>query len=290
MPEIWFISSHWQSSPDIKSITFFLWNCIRNNAGILGACVQSARDGKATCEACRTSTPPGPKKLPLVGNLFDIPSEHQWEAYLRWSKRFDSDIIHLNATGTSVVILSSMEAVNELIEQRSSLYSDWAHLPMLIEWDFGIGMTFPSDHLPQRLTGKLQGFMKYGDHWLVVLVSEFNLASSPQNIARGIQYCSSKAVSASRTGRNPPTPSPDPSGSHDIMDHFRHMMGVTYRIDVRSSDDQYISITEEAMHGLSVASIPRVFLVVPGAGFKLKAKAWRKVTRAFQEVLFTKTK
>jgi hypothetical protein len=40
------------------------------------------------------------------------------------------------------------------------------------------------------------------------------------------------------------------------------MMDVTYGIDVRSSDDQYISIAEEAMHGLSVASIPGAFLVV----------------------------
>jgi hypothetical protein len=66
---------------------------------------------------------------------------------------------------------------------------------MLMGWDFAIGMTFPSDHPRQRLTGKLQGFMKYGtlqqfyryilcklssrmllgDRWSVLLVSEFNL-------------------------------------------------------------------------------------------------------------------
>jgi hypothetical protein len=40
------------------------------------------------------------------------------------------------------------------------------------------------------------------------------------------------------------------------------MMDVTYGIDVRSSDDRYIGIAEEAMHGLSVASIPGTFLVV----------------------------
>ncbi|KAJ7327519.1 cytochrome P450, partial [Mycena albidolilacea] len=80
------------------------------------------------------------------------------------------------------------------------------------------------------------------------------------------------------------------------------MMDVTYGIDACSSDDQYISIAEEAMHGLSVVSIPEAFLVdtihalkyvpdwVPGAGCKLKAKAWRKVTRALQEVPFTETK
>ncbi|KAJ7862995.1 cytochrome P450 [Mycena leptocephala] len=49
--------------------------------------------------------PPGPKKLPLVGNLFDIPAERQWETYFEWSKRYNSDIIHLNAAGTSIIVL-----------------------------------------------------------------------------------------------------------------------------------------------------------------------------------------
>jgi hypothetical protein len=38
--------------------------------------------------------PPGPKKLPLVGNLFDIPAERQWETYLEWSKQFSGLIFH----------------------------------------------------------------------------------------------------------------------------------------------------------------------------------------------------
>lgn len=32
--------------------------------------------------------PPGPKKLPLVGNLFDVPAAFQWETYMRWSKEY----------------------------------------------------------------------------------------------------------------------------------------------------------------------------------------------------------
>ena len=30
--------------------------------------------------------PPDPKKLPLVKNLFDIPSSHDWITYTKWAK------------------------------------------------------------------------------------------------------------------------------------------------------------------------------------------------------------
>ena len=32
--------------------------------------------------------PPGPKKLPLLGNLFDLPKSHEWLKYAEWSKKF----------------------------------------------------------------------------------------------------------------------------------------------------------------------------------------------------------
>ena len=35
----------------------------------------------------------------------------------------DSDIIHVNALGTSIIILNSYKAANDLLEQRSSAYS-----------------------------------------------------------------------------------------------------------------------------------------------------------------------
>ena len=32
--------------------------------------------------------PPGPKKLPLLGNLFDMPKNEQWLKYIQWGKQF----------------------------------------------------------------------------------------------------------------------------------------------------------------------------------------------------------
>jgi hypothetical protein len=32
--------------------------------------------------------PPGPKKLPILGNLFDFPTSQEWLKYAEWSKQF----------------------------------------------------------------------------------------------------------------------------------------------------------------------------------------------------------
>jgi hypothetical protein len=32
--------------------------------------------------------PPGPKGLPLIGNIFDFPKSYQWEMYAKWGKEF----------------------------------------------------------------------------------------------------------------------------------------------------------------------------------------------------------
>ncbi|KAJ7251368.1 cytochrome P450 [Mycena rebaudengoi] len=68
--------------------------------------------------------PPGPKKLPLVGNLFSLPSEFEWETYAKWGKELGSDIIHLSVAGKSIIILSSVDVVFDLLDQRSAIYSD----------------------------------------------------------------------------------------------------------------------------------------------------------------------
>ncbi|CAA7261116.1 unnamed protein product [Cyclocybe aegerita] len=86
--------------------------------------------------------PPGPKGLPFIGNLLDLPKHSEWEAYHKWCEEFDTDILYLNFAGTDLIVLDTSEAANELLERRSSNYSGRARLTMLNElmgWDFNFG-------------------------------------------------------------------------------------------------------------------------------------------------------
>jgi cytochrome P450 len=82
--------------------------------------------------------PPGPKGYPLIGNLFDFPIYNQCFVYEEWRKIY-GDIVYLNILGQPFLILGSLQRTTDLLEKRSSNYSDRMRLPMLVElmkWDF----------------------------------------------------------------------------------------------------------------------------------------------------------
>ncbi|KAJ6472593.1 cytochrome P450 [Mycena sanguinolenta] len=204
----------------------------------------------------RLPLPPGPRKLPLIGNLLDIPTERQWETFLKWSKQFKSDIIHLNAAGTSIVVLSSIEAVKELFEKRSTLYSDRPRMPMLVDlmgWDFAIGDRWRSHR------------KMFHEVFNVGAVEQFQ----PQELAATHELLR-------RLLRD----------STDVMKDFRHLTGtiimnITYGIDIQGADDKYIRLQKKewkacqlpACQELSL-SIPALKYLpnwIPGAEFKRKA-------------------
>ncbi|KAF8342432.1 cytochrome P450 [Amanita rubescens] len=78
----------------------------------------------------RLPYPPGPRPKPFIRNALDIPIDLPWVKYLEWSKRLNSDIVHMSALGKHIVVLHKMEDINELLEKRSAIYSNRPYIPI----------------------------------------------------------------------------------------------------------------------------------------------------------------
>ncbi|KAJ7434468.1 cytochrome P450 [Mycena latifolia] len=223
--------------------------------------------------------PPGPAKLPIVGNLFDVPATFQWEKYMEWSKEYDSDIIHLDLLGQSVIVLSSLEATTALLEKRSAIYSDRPDVPMvtdleLMGWDSNVGDTWRRNR---------------------------RLLNETFNVKAARQYRSLE-LRASRTLLQRLLEHPDAFLDHIYQMAGEVIMAVTYGIHVLPSNDPYITVARTAIENAAAAALPGRFLVnslpslkylpswFPGAGFKRQTKEWRKTVRAMHDLPFSETK
>ncbi|KAJ7251434.1 cytochrome P450 [Mycena rebaudengoi] len=221
--------------------------------------------------------PPGPKKLPLFGNLFGLPTKFEWETFTKWSKELGSDIIHLSVAGKSIIILSSVDAVFDLLDQRSAIYSDrrvenQLHAPHLIFVD----TRYRREH--RRL---------FHSAFHVIAARRFR----PQQ------------VNASHDLLRRLLENPD----DEVMDHIKHMngaliMSIAYGIDTLPSNDPYMETAEAAIDAMAQAAVPGRYLVdmipilkyVPawfiGAGFKRQARETKKLTVKMAQLPFQAAK
>jgi hypothetical protein len=67
--------------------------------------------------------PPGPKPLPVIGNIHQAPRSYSWRTYHEWSKQY-GPIVHVNMLGQSVIILSTSEVAYDLLAKRGAIFSD----------------------------------------------------------------------------------------------------------------------------------------------------------------------
>ncbi|KAM0715223.1 hypothetical protein Q7P37_009688 [Cladosporium fusiforme] len=72
----------------------------------------------------RPSTlPPGPPTLPIIGNLHQIPRKDAHLQFQAWAREYGP--VYSLILGTKVmIVLSSPEAVRDLLDRRSAIYSD----------------------------------------------------------------------------------------------------------------------------------------------------------------------
>ncbi|KAF5343048.1 hypothetical protein D9758_011153 [Tetrapyrgos nigripes] len=83
--------------------------------------------------------PPGPKGLPVLGNVFQLPRTQQFLRFTEWKEEFGMSfklqssptliilagpIFSLNLAGQTVVVLNSHKVAGDLLDRRSAIYSD----------------------------------------------------------------------------------------------------------------------------------------------------------------------
>ncbi|KAF8799180.1 cytochrome P450 [Phlegmacium glaucopus] len=219
--------------------------------------------------------PPGPKKLPLLGNLLDFPTSHEWLKYAEWAKEFNSNIIHIYAAGKNVIILNSFDAAIDLCDKRSSIYSSRPVSPMLTDlmgW------------------GWLMSSMVYGDPWRERRrMFQKHFHPSNTQFYRPIQ----REFIRKMLPRLLDAPA-------ELLTISRHTIGgmalsLSYGIQIKQTNDPFINLAEAALKSAGSAARVGAFLVdvipilkyvpefMPGAGFQKQARIWRKLQEDFRE-------
>ncbi|KAJ8507981.1 hypothetical protein ONZ45_g9708 [Pleurotus djamor] len=68
--------------------------------------------------------PPGPPRLPLLGNLLQLGQSHGlWRPMTRWGQIY-GPVLSLSVFGKPFVVLNSHKAASDLLDRRSAIYSD----------------------------------------------------------------------------------------------------------------------------------------------------------------------
>ena len=66
--------------------------------------------------------PPGPPRLPIVGNLHQAPKEAVWVTYQKWVEQY-GPLVYLNFGGTNVLLIGDHEVAKDLLDKKANIYS-----------------------------------------------------------------------------------------------------------------------------------------------------------------------
>ncbi|EJD39994.1 cytochrome P450 [Auricularia subglabra TFB-10046 SS5] len=207
-----------------------------------------------------------------------MPKEQEWLAYERWAATY-GDIVHLQVGTQHILLLNTYEAAFELLERRSTIYSDRADFIMVNEF---AGFSWsPST-------------MRYGPVWRqhrALLHRMFHPTACDAYISAQTRH----AHALLRRIVHEETDNP--------FSHIKHAVGAlimetTYGIHVKPKDDPWLNLCDAAIEIFSRVTVPGSFLVdaipalrhvpewMPGAGWKRQAREWKKLVTRLADAPF----
>ncbi|KAI0273085.1 cytochrome P450 [Russula aff. rugulosa BPL654] len=183
--------------------------------------------------------PPGPRPLPIIGNLLDIPMESSWLAYSQLAKKY-GDVMSFHILGRVVVILGSTEATKNLLGKRGNVYSDRPVIPffemMDVQWSVLLA--------------------RYGEHWRFRRkIVERSFRPGSLSAYRVIQETKARAL-ATRLFQ-----SPQEWISHIELFQGEQLLAMTYGYEAKGHHDKTIDAAKKLSDIGTRASLPGSFLV-----------------------------
>ena len=233
--------------------------------------------GRSTNSSARP-LPPGPRPIPLIGNLRDLPP-HGEQEWVHWSKHKDlyGPISSITVMGQTIIILNDARSATELLDKRSALYSSRPTLTFAFEMCGWLNL----------MRGQPYGerFRAYRKHVHSLMGGLHLLDKFGQVQEQEVGRCLLRILQKPQ----------------DFVDHLRTEAGAIilkiaygYTIDAHRPDPLVV-LADEALDQFSQATVPGKWLVdtlpalkhmpdwFPGAGFKRTAKEWSRTLHAVVE-------
>ncbi|KAJ2933474.1 hypothetical protein H1R20_g3643, partial [Candolleomyces eurysporus] len=208
-----------------------------------------------------------------------MPSEKEWLTFAQWGDAW-GDICSVTVLGQPLIILSSAKAAFEMLDKKSSIYSDRPVLQMggeLVGWKNTLVLLPYGD--------RFRRFRRFF-HQLIGSHSSMQrfLPIEEQEIHRFVRRVLAKP--------------------EDLSSHIRRSVGavvlkVSYGYEVKENRDPFIELADKATKQFSLATAPGGYLVdlipalkyvpkwFPGAGFLQTADEWSRTLVQMVEQPFT---
>ncbi|PAV15608.1 cytochrome P450 [Pyrrhoderma noxium] len=105
--------------------------------------------------------PPGPKGLPIIGNVLDLPETNPWITVQGWSKEY-GPLVFIENFGKPYLFLNSYQSMVDLLDKRGHIYSSRPENAALnLEgWDAWFITTFPYGDEHRRSRQHLHRFLQ----------------------------------------------------------------------------------------------------------------------------------
>nr|BED42964.1 cytochrome P450 monooxygenase [Trametes versicolor] len=222
--------------------------------------------------------PPGPKPIPLFGNLFQLSQQQEWLQFTGWGQIY-GDVVTMRIFNKPIILLNSAQAIVDLFEARSAIYSNRPHLTMACDL-MGWGETVVLMPYNERFKN-YRRLLKVG---LNTHVTREYWPLMEKEIAHELVWL---------------LDNPDA-----YVQHFRRTAGtvalkIAYGYQNENNEfKQIVKDTEDALRMFAIAALPGVFLVdtlpflrflppwFPGAGFRKLGMRTQKLIKAMIDTPF----